>query len=867
MQYAISTYNSHVTQLLLQTKLYRPPLRPFHLPRPHLLHKLNQTLPRKLTLIAAPAGFGKTTLVVAWLNDLGLNTSKNRQSSIVNHQSCWLSLDDNDNDPTRFLTYLIASLQTAQPHIGASALSLLQSGQPTPPEAILTLIINDLTSIAEPIFLTLDDFHTITNSHLHQATAFLFDYLPPTVHIILTTRSEPPLPLPRWRVRGDVAEIRADDLRFTAVQTQHLLNQQRQLNLTQEQATHLQAQTEGWIAGIQMAALSLPEPAQVTQFLQNFSGHHHHIFDYLSDELLNKLPDHIRDFMLQTAVPDQICADLCHALLDHPDSNHPIPELLHHLQTTNLFLISLDHERRWFRYHHLLRDFLRARLQASPFDETALHHRAAAWFAANNRPQTAVSHYLAANDSQAAASLISQIWYGLLEHGQVTTLQRLLDDLPATAVAHSPDLQLAQAWCAISTGQYDTATNLLTPINLNTVPNTLRGRILAAQATIAATQRHIPQTIALAEEARPLLPTSDTLQRSILDWNLAFAYRHQGQLSRSAQAYQQAANIAQQGQHLVMRLLTLGGLGNLYFDQGQLALAQQQYQQCLTEAGFPDSPMPLALDATIGLTQLLYERNQLDEATQMAQTAVSLCQRLQHAEMEAAAQRELATIYLAQNDIEAAQTAVQTAVSLLHTRPHNRYQKSVATIQALIHLRQGDVATAAQLAQSHQLFLMQARILLAQNQYTAVPHHLNNEQAQSWIIWHQITVLLLQAQAQWGLGDESTAVAILQQALTLAAPTTALRIIADEGQAPPPPPAPSPTHTPRLRDTTASNHEPNGSNHHSLPTKTASSNRSASANWKSYATWPTASPTNKSPTTSSSPSPPSNGTPATSTAN
>ncbi|MCB8945840.1 MAG: tetratricopeptide repeat protein [Ardenticatenaceae bacterium] len=781
-----------MTDLLLQTKLYRPFLRPFHLPRPHLLQKLNHPLPRKLTLIAAPAGFGKTTLVLQWLHQL---TIDNRPLSIANFP--WLTLDSHDNDPTRFLTYLIAALQTAvHPHLSHHARTLLQSGQPTPAQTILTLLLNELASQTEPIFLILDDYHNLTNPYLHEAIQFFIEHLPPTLHLILTTRSEPPLSLPRWRVRGEVVDIRADDLRFTAVQTQTLLTQQHQLTLTDTQAAQLQAQTEGWIAGIQMAALTLPPGGQISQFLQNFSGEQRHIFDYLSQEVLNHLPQATQDFLLQTAVLDQLCAPLCDFILaigdwrlgesisnlpSSPPPTSPSQQTLTQLEQTNLFLIPLDQKQIWFRYHTLLHDFLRARLRASQFDQTALHQRAATWFAANNMSETAVSHHLAAHDTQAAAHLISQIWYSLLERGQIITLQQLLSDLPETAVTLHPDLQLAQAWCALSTGQYDNATAILTNINLQSVSNTLRGRILAAQATIAATQRHIPQTITLAEAARPLLPASDTLQRSILDWNLAFAYRRQGELTRSEQAYQQAAAIAQQGQHLAMRLLTLAGLGNLYFDQGQLALAQQQYQQCLTEAGFPHNPLPLALDACIGLTQLFYERNQLEDAAKMAQTAVSLCHTLNHTELEAATLREQAAIQLAQGQTDEAMTTIHTAVTLLQTRPDSRYQQSITAMQATLHLHLGDVATAAQLSQSHDLFLLQARVLLAQGQFTAVLDHLRQNPAQSWIIWHKITVLLLQAQAHWRLGDEQTAVHTLQHALTLAAPTTALRIIADEG--------------------------------------------------------------------------------------
>ena len=331
---------------LLQTKLYIPPPRLNLVARPTITAKLRAGALHPLTLIAAPAGFGKTTLVSEWI-------AQTRASG------AWLSLDDDDNEPTRFLTYLIAALQRQQPEIGAAAQGLLTAPQAPPPKAILTLLLNDLSTLAAPLVLVLDDYHLITTPAIHEALAFFVDHLPPAFHLVITSRIDPPLPLARWRVRNQLTELRIDDLRFHAQEVVTFFNEVMGLALTTAEIATLETRTEGWIAGLQLAALSLQGRTDVAGFIQAFSGSHRHVFDYLVEEVLNQRPEGTLEFLLQTSILERLSAPLCDVVTDDTASH----TLLQRLEQANLFLIPLDDEGIWYRYHHLFAEVLRSRLQ------------------------------------------------------------------------------------------------------------------------------------------------------------------------------------------------------------------------------------------------------------------------------------------------------------------------------------------------------------------------------------------------------------------------------------------------------------------------------------------------------------------------
>ena len=354
-----------VATTLLSTKLFIPPRRPRDsvVERSRLTQRLTELNGQRLTLISAPAGFGKTTLLSEWIPH-------------SEHCVAWLSLDANDNDPVRFWSYVIAAVQLLQPDLGANALALLQSPQPPPIESVLTLLLNDVTMFSDRFVLVLDDYHLVETPAIHTALTFLLDHLPPQMHVMITSRSDPPLPLARWRVRRQLAEIRAADLRFTPAEAAAFLNRVMGLNLSAADIAALETRTEGWIAGLQLAALSMQGHGDVEGFIRSFTGSHAYIVDYLAEEVVQRQSSELQAFLLQTSILDRMCGPLCNAVLARTDSQ----ATLETLRRGNLFVIPLDDERRWYRYHHLFAEVLHARLRdTQPEAMPVLHRRASEW--------------------------------------------------------------------------------------------------------------------------------------------------------------------------------------------------------------------------------------------------------------------------------------------------------------------------------------------------------------------------------------------------------------------------------------------------------------------------------------------------------
>ncbi|HUM72288.1 MAG TPA: hypothetical protein PLK31_25980, partial [Chloroflexota bacterium] len=414
----------------------------------------------------APAGYGKTTVVVSWL------------AAQPAAQSCWLSLEESDNDPVRFWTYVIAALQTAVPDIGEQSLALLQSPQPPSLSLVLTFLLNELAALPDPLFLVMDDYHFITHQTIHQSVTFLLDNLPASVHLILTCRADPPLPLSRLRVRGQLTELREKDLRFTPEEITRFMAQVFGLSLTAVQSEALATHTEGWVAGLQLAGLAVEGRANVAAALNSFRGSHRHLVDYLTEEVLIRQPAPIQRFLHYTAVLDRLCAPLCTAVLAGEEwqleieGQSPIADvqsLLEYLERANLFLIPLDDDRGWYRYHHLFADLLRFRV-AQTTDQATLrqiHQRAAAWFAAQQYGDEASHHALAAGDWEMAGRLIGQQANTAVAHGKLASLQVWLSKLPIAQIKDDPRLSLAQAWVDLFQGRLESAETWLQPVIAN----------------------------------------------------------------------------------------------------------------------------------------------------------------------------------------------------------------------------------------------------------------------------------------------------------------------------------------------------------------------------------------------------------------
>ena len=424
---------------ILATKLYIPRLRPNVVSRPRLIERLNEGLHRNLILISAPAGFGKTTLVSEWVAG-------------CDRPVAWLSLDEGDNDPTRFLTYLVAALQTIAPNIGVGVLGALQSPQPPPTEAILTALLNEITAIPDNFVLVLDDYHVLDAKPIDHALTFLSSICHHSMHLVIATREDPQLPLARLRARGQLTELRAADLRFTASEAAEFLNQVMGLGLSAADIAALEDRTEGWIAGLQLAALSLQGRQDVPGFIRAFAGDHRYIVDYLVEEVLQRQPEPVRSFLLQTSILDRLHGPLCDAVTGQEEGN----ARLEALERGNFFVVPLDDKRHWYRYHHLFAEVLSAHLMAEQPDQVAtLHRRASEWYEQNGLAADAIRHALAAEDFERAADLIELAVPAMRRSRQEATVLGWLKALPDELVHCRPVLSVGYAWALLAVGELE----------------------------------------------------------------------------------------------------------------------------------------------------------------------------------------------------------------------------------------------------------------------------------------------------------------------------------------------------------------------------------------------------------------------------
>ncbi|MEZ4683221.1 MAG: AAA family ATPase [Caldilineaceae bacterium] len=613
------------------------PPRPNLVARPRLIERLNSGLHRKLTLISAPAGFGKTTLVSEWIALLG----ERPEPGVA-----WLSLDESDSDPVRFLTYLVAALQKLASTIGQSILGMLQSPQPPPPNVILPTLLNDLAAdldnATQSLLLVLDDYHVLDSDVIDQALTFLIDHLPPQLHLVITTREDPLLPLARLRARAQLTEIRAADLRFTPAEAADFLNRAMGLELAPDEIAALERRTEGWIAGLQLAAVSMQGhdagDHDRAHFIQSFTGSHRFVMDYLLEEVLHQQSAQMQQFLLYTSILDRFCGPLCDAVLCAPCATGQAT--LEALEQANLFVVPLDHERRWYRYHHLFAELLRQRLQqtlattgaADPSIE-ALHGRASQWYEANDLELDAFHHATLANDIARAERLIEGKGMPLHFRGAIRPVLRWLNSLPTTVFDDHPSLWLAHASTLLATGQVVRTQEALqgaelvleaqlTNASLDDQARDLIGRIAAIRATIAAGLQQVDVIIAQSQRALTYLHPDNLAFRTATSWKLGYAYHLTGDYSVAMQAYQAAIAKSQASGNTIFAIMSLIGLADIFQIEAQLPKAAEYYQRAI--ALFGEQLLPSAGEAYSGLAQIYYEWNDLEAARHHATQGLQL---------------------------------------------------------------------------------------------------------------------------------------------------------------------------------------------------------------------------------------------------
>jgi LuxR family maltose regulon positive regulatory protein len=775
---------------LLSTKVFIPSTRTERVSRPRLIERLNEGLRRTpgVTLISAPAGFGKTTLVSEWVMSCGRPVA-------------WLSLDEGDNDTARFLAYLIAALQTVAPPMGQGIAGALQSPQAPPTESILTTLLNEVTGLPQDFILVLDDYHVIDSKAVDQALTFLIEYQPPQMHLVIATREDPYLPLARVRAQGQLTELRAADLRFTLSEAAEFLNQVMSLKLSTENIASLEARTEGWIAGLQLAALSMQGYEDTAGFIQSFTGSHHFVMDYLVEEVLHQQPASIQTFLLRTSILDRLCGPLCEAVL--LDSTASGQETLEYLERTNLFIISLDNERRWYRYHHLFADLLRQRLQqdlGSPKEGAEsrmneLHIRASQWYEDNSLELEAFHHAAAANDIERAERLIEGKGIPLHLRGAVTSIIGWLEGLPRSVLDARPSLWWRYASLLLVNGQstgveekLQAAEEGVAAVLQGTEPDdktrNLLGQIAAARATLALTRYDVETMLAQSRRALEFLPPSNLTTRANANWTMGVAYMFQGDRAAAGQAYAESISLSRSTRATFTTILATIGMGNVQEANNELHQAAETYRRILQLAG--DQPLQIIGEVHLGLGHILYEWNDLAGAEQHGQQALQLEQQYDKViDRYIICEVFLASLKLARGDLAGAAAILSQASQ--SARQHNFVHRlpEIAAAQVLVLLREGDLTAAAHLAQTHDLPLTQARVAFVQGDPLAALTKLetlrHEAETKRWDD-ERLRVMVLQAIAQDAHGEKEKAVRVLSEALTLAEPGGFIRLFIDEGE-------------------------------------------------------------------------------------
>ena len=780
-----------MTMPLLTTKFHTPApyldpaaaLRASLVPRLRLIERLNEglRLGRKLTLISAPPGFGKTTLVAEWLA---------RESP--SHSTAWLSLDEADNDPARFFVYFIAALQQLDENAGQTAQNLLGAPQLPPVASLMTLLTGDIADFPAFVFV-LDDYHLIHTTLIHDAIEFLINYQPPQMHLCLATRTDPPLPLPRLRVRGQMTEIRADDLRFTTEEAAAFLNRALGLPLDADKIAALEARTEGWIAGLQLAALSMRGKKDIAGFIDAFSGSNRHVIDYLAEEVLAQQPGEIRDFMCQTSILNQLTASLCQAVTGKENSL----ALLRQLEQANLFLTPLDQRGDWYRYHRLFADFLRTELE--PQQRAALHLKAARWYEANHLLPQAVDHALASGDTRESVRLIAQVGNWALSKCMIATVLGWLDALPDEIVRANGELASHKAWALFVTGHTEEASAYVRSVeaNLREDSNPLdRGRLLSLQCNMAEP----PEVVELARKALDLIGDADPFSRGITLFMLGDAQDKVGDVAGAIETFQKTLDLGKQSGEQLSTVVAAGHLAISLNSQGRrhqaLAVCRDVIEQQVDARG---RPFPQAGLVYVQYGVLEYEANNLPQARLYLQKGLELGQQSATVPVIIYAMEGLAQLEFAMGESETALRTIQEAHRLASRSVRDVWRDETLALATTLELRRGNVLAAERWAASANLsaaesvdsihryeYQAYAHLLLAQNRLKEAQTILANLERSARHDDRQrdlITVHILQSLAERQLGHKSGALDYLEQALRLATPEDYVRAFLDEDPA------------------------------------------------------------------------------------
>lgn len=779
---------------LLLTKLRPPLIRRRFVSRPALTRRLEAGLGGKLTLISAPAGSGKTTLLVEWVGCTELPVA-------------WLSLDAGDNDQGRFLAYLIAALQGIRPEIGETALPLLRAPQVVPTEPVMTVLANSIASVPHDFILVLDDYHVAQSEAVHSAMSFLLGHAPPQMHLVIAGRNDPPLALAQLRAHGQLTELRAPDLGFTTEETARFLREVMELPVSSEEAAALERRTEGWIAGVQLAALSSQGLEGGLAAVSTFTGSHRHLLDYLAAEVLEQQSPEAQSFLLRTSILDNLTAPLCEAVMDDgrqttDDSSFPssAQATLELIERANLFLVALDERQEWYRYHPLFAEFLRAYLnRAMPGEAEKLRLRAARWLSEHGFVPEAVPHALAACEYDLAASLIERLAQTMLTYGENTTLIGWLNALPEALMLARPRLCIYHAWAATYTGQYQVAEARVRDAERAASieggelgPRHIRGEVAAIRARLAANGSDLEGVLALSREAHEHLPAERLDLRGHVALNLGLTYLDFGEMEQSARYLSEAHETGRASGNLRLAIFGLRYLGLTRMAQGRLHDAARLYRQALQVAAEGRDgarpTLPAVGVAYAGLGRLLYEWNYLDEAREHALRGIELGKRGGERKILLEGYTVLGKTLNALGETQGALEALDRMVEVGGVDWGHRTRLWLAlgrVEEAARWMRDQGLSKDVEPFYSNELeHLTAARVMIAQGNSDDALHLLDKLLAAAEAQGRArsaIEMLTLRASAFHARGRADRARHSLERALSLAAPERFVRTFADEG--------------------------------------------------------------------------------------
>jgi LuxR family maltose regulon positive regulatory protein len=787
---------------LLKTKLYIPTVPDSRVIRSGLIHRLGEAEKKALTIISAPAGFGKTTLLAEWIARTSL-------------PAAWLSLDNGDNDPYRFLSYLIAALESIQDDVGHGANQLLQSPQPVPSHIILASLINDLGKIAEPYVLVFDDYQFISEHAVHETLGYLLDHIPANMHIVIATRADPSLRLGRLRAHAQMFELRTQDLRFTFSETTEFLNIVMRLGLPAEDIEALESCTEGWVVGLQMAALALKGHENASEFIRAFSGSHRYVLDYLMEEVLNRQPIRIRTFLLRTSVLEKICFQLCDSLLSEDnteesqqnDEGLSNQQILEYVERSNLFLIPLDDERRWFRYHHLFADLLLVRLQQQePELKAVLHQRAANWYAQNSYPVEAVKHALEAGDVSLAADIIEDYAMTLMGRNQIVTTLDWFKSLPPEIIQSHPLLMIYEAYILARRGELNSVENILVEAEelIQTRPGSheideLKCLILGMRGYIANLRGDSQAAIQVGLGIPVLAAHSYTKSNFLARFEHALAYYSMGDLDTGESIWTDISQRAEESEDIIHTIAAKKELANIWMIRGCLRQAKKCYQELIDWVDHKAQD-PALVNGIVKVweTILLIEQNELEKALTLLEGDIERLLGVWRTNSLGFSYAVLASLYTALRDFPRARTAVENAFyQLTYYREYPRTISMVTADQVNLWLAEGNLAEAQKWVQTefpqmpvdysfareidHICF---ARVLVASRQYALaldILQYLSREAEKGNRLGRLLKINILQTLALSEFNRTEEAMTLLENCLPFAQKEGFMRVFLDEG--------------------------------------------------------------------------------------